>query len=136
MGIFGGRRAVKVERVPDWIAAYLLDGEAPAEGTADHGDYVAAVFLAGPSGARNSWLQYEGELLARWAVQHPGTRPWAWWRFSAPEGRRQVSGEADHAGRAPRSSQGGGPAGGAQLLRARGGDVRVRGGVLCAASIC
>lgn len=92
MGIFGGRRAGRVEARAEWIAAFLLDGEKPAVGTADHGAYVGAVFLAGPSGVRALWVQHEVELLARWVASHPGTRPWAWWRFSAPAGREQVSG--------------------------------------------
>ena len=93
MAVFGSRRrAARVETVPEWVSSYLLDGEAPAEGSADHGPYVAAVFLSGPSGARDLWAQHEVELLARWVAQHPGSRPWAWWRFSAAEGRRQTSG--------------------------------------------
>ena len=30
--------------------------------------------------------------MGRWVAPHPGTRPAAWWRWSAPEGRRQVAG--------------------------------------------
>ena len=90
--IFGGRRAARVAQVAEWVASYLLDGEKPAEGTADHGAYVEAVFMAGPSGARDLWAQHGAELLARWVAEHPGTRPWAWWCYSAPEGREQVLG--------------------------------------------
>ncbi len=32
------------------------------------------------------------ELLDQWIAEHPGTRPWFWWRFIAPEPRRCLSG--------------------------------------------
>ena len=38
-----------------------------------------------------AWMELRDELLPTWIEQHPGTRPYAWWRFEAPEPRRQVS---------------------------------------------
>ena len=38
-----------------------------------------------------AWSELRDELLPTWVEQHPGTRPYAWWRFEAPEPRRQVS---------------------------------------------
>lgn len=90
MGVFGGRRAAKVETLPAWVGAWFLEGEAPESG--DVAAYFEMRFAGGESAERMRWTAHEGELLARWVAQHPGTRPWAWWRFSAPEGRRQVDG--------------------------------------------
>ena len=60
---------------------------------------------------REAWFEYRRELLAYWAQDPakwkrpagtngidqpetggPGTRPWAWWRYEAPEMRRPVDG--------------------------------------------
>lgn len=39
-----------------------------------------------------AWKAFRVELLREWVAEHPGTRPWAWWRFDAPELRRRVDG--------------------------------------------
>jgi hypothetical protein len=39
---------------------------------------------------RLAWEQLRDELLAEHVAEHPGSRPWAWWRWDAPEPRRQV----------------------------------------------
>ena len=36
-----------------------------------------------------AWRELEDDLLARFVLDHPGARPWAWWRFDAPEPTRQ-----------------------------------------------
>ena len=43
---------------------------------------------------RRAWEQHREYLLAQWISQHPGTRPWAWWRFDdeIPEPRRRLGG--------------------------------------------
>jgi hypothetical protein len=33
-------------------------------------------------------------ILAEWIAVHPGSRPWAWWRWDAPEARRCLTGHA------------------------------------------
>lgn len=45
-----------------------------------------------------AWDGNREEYLAAWVDARPGTRPWAWWRFEAPEPRRIVSGRARVAG--------------------------------------
>ena len=32
------------------------------------------------------WADLGADITAQWAKDHPGTRPSAWWRFSAPRG--------------------------------------------------
>jgi len=45
------------------------------------------------SSARRVWREYRAELLPEFVVEHPGTRPHAWWRFDAPEpSRRRLGG--------------------------------------------
>jgi hypothetical protein len=34
------------------------------------------------------WRRHGPTVLADWVRRRPGTRPWAWWRFDAPESRR------------------------------------------------
>src|SRR5881296_3110941 len=38
------------------------------------------------------WVAERDELLASWVAANAGTRPWAWWRWSAGEPRRVVRG--------------------------------------------
>ena len=39
-----------------------------------------------------AWVELRGEILKRWTAEHPGRRPWAWWRFEAPGRRERVDG--------------------------------------------
>ena len=36
------------------------------------------------------WAEHREDLPAEWIRRQPGTRPWLWWRFDAPEPRRQA----------------------------------------------
>jgi hypothetical protein len=36
------------------------------------------------------WERFGEEILADHIAQHPGSRPWGWWRWSAPEAPRLV----------------------------------------------
>ncbi|HWL93850.1 MAG TPA: hypothetical protein VNT79_09970, partial [Phycisphaerae bacterium] len=37
---------------------------------------------------REAWECLRDELLPKWIEENPGSRPWAWWAFDAPERRR------------------------------------------------
>lgn len=39
--------------------------------------------------ARTLWNANRAELLAEWITDRPGSRPWAWWKWDAPEPRRR-----------------------------------------------
>lgn len=41
---------------------------------------------------REVWNELRDELLPDWIAESPGTRPWAWWQFDAPERRRRING--------------------------------------------
>jgi len=46
--------------------------------------------------ARQAWFEIGDELVAEHIHRNgAGTRPWAWWRWSAPEPRRRVDGGAE-----------------------------------------
>jgi hypothetical protein len=49
-------------------------------------------YLAGPNGPEQFWRQNERAVIEHFAVRSPGRRPWAWWKFSAPEPRRRLGG--------------------------------------------
>jgi hypothetical protein len=38
------------------------------------------------------WAIHRDAILSAWIAEHPGTRPWAWWKFEAAEPRRCVVG--------------------------------------------
>jgi hypothetical protein len=45
------------------------------------------------------WRQHKVDILPSWRFEHPGSRPWAWWLFDAPEALRHRlggQGTADH----------------------------------------
>ena len=37
---------------------------------------------------KQAWDELRDEILPAWIAEHPGTRPYAWWVFDAPEPRR------------------------------------------------
>lgn len=42
---------------------------------------------------RALWEERRDELMGEWIQEEPGTRPWAWWEFDAPERRRRIDGK-------------------------------------------
>jgi len=55
--------------------------------------YFGAVEVHDDEQLRGLWEAYGHQLLADWILEHPGTRPWAWWKYSAPaEPRRRIGG--------------------------------------------
>jgi hypothetical protein len=63
---------------PDECATRWLDVFIGSQGT-------AAV-------ARACWEAVRDELLSEWIAEYPGTRPWAFWEFDAPEPRLRLGG--------------------------------------------
>lgn len=45
--------------------------------------------------ARELWESVQGPFLAGHVERRPGTRPWAWWEFDAPEPRRMLEGSPE-----------------------------------------
>jgi hypothetical protein len=47
-----------------------------------------------PTGKSTSelWAEFREQVLEWWLKERPGTRPWCWWAYDAPERRRRVGG--------------------------------------------
>jgi len=43
--------------------------------------------------AKQAWDEVGEQITAEHIAHSPGSRPWAWWHFSAPEPRRVVAGD-------------------------------------------
>ncbi len=45
-----------------------------------------------------AWKELQKEIMSQWLTEHPGTRPWAWWRFDLPAGtrRQRINGRHPH----------------------------------------
>ncbi|MGE4194623.1 MAG: hypothetical protein AB7E51_14640 [Pseudodesulfovibrio sp.] len=90
-----------VPRLAAWQKKGLLTGE--DDGTGHGWDRFG--FFYGTQGMvpgkclsmEEAWRHFGSHLLAEWIREHPGTRPYGWWRFEAPEPRRRLGGEGDPA---------------------------------------
>lgn len=54
--------------------------------------YSMALFFDGEWVRAARWREHGAALTAAWILEHPGTRPWAWWGYDATEARRAVRG--------------------------------------------
>jgi len=48
--------------------------------------------LSDPGSAEYYWREFGPGIMEQWARENPGTRPWAWWEFDAPDRRRCIEG--------------------------------------------
>ncbi len=89
-------RKRKAGPVAGWKAQYLLSGEWPPKGTPDYDSFDELIFDEKPrkgiSPAQELWKIKREELLHYWIEKHPGTRPYAWWKFDALENRLRLGG--------------------------------------------
>jgi hypothetical protein len=46
------------------------------------------LLLPGLPHQEQAWREHRDVMLGDWIAERPGTRPWAFWRFDAPEPRR------------------------------------------------
>jgi hypothetical protein len=72
------------------LRVYLETGELPKDG--NDTDFFDAFALTS-SWARTElygvWLVHGADVVREWTARRPGTRPAAWWLFSAPRWRRE-----------------------------------------------
>ena len=68
-----------LDRVPEFDAYYI--------GT----DWIYHAALD-PDPVKIEWTNSRKRILGSWIASHPGTRPYAWWCFDAPEARQRVGG--------------------------------------------
>lgn len=48
-----------------------------------------------PDDQEAGWREHGEQVLADWIAQHPGSRPWGWWAFAAPDARLRLGGTDD-----------------------------------------
>jgi len=88
---------VRIEGFPDWQIRFLETSELPPEDDPDMNvfelldwQYHTAVR---EDPALLVWQACREQIMAKWLARHPGSRPYGWWAFDAPEpGRLQVGG--------------------------------------------
>ena len=56
-------------------------------------DFFCKGFGRDVEAMEEGWRVLREELLPKWRYEHPGSMPWAWWRFDAPERRRRIDGK-------------------------------------------
>jgi|GEM_PF-5075406 len=44
---------------------------------------------------KQAWESYRDQIMTDWMKKYPCTRPYAFWKFDAPELRKQISGSGD-----------------------------------------
>src|SRR5262245_25666510 len=81
------------ERLSPALALMFTDGPAALHGRADLEGYAPAYFFSTEAERAALWREHGPTLLETWMAQHPGSRPWGWWKWNAPGPRRLVRGE-------------------------------------------
>jgi len=80
----------EAEPLPALVRHYLLTGDWLDRDDPERAGSTFALILLLNAGQRNGdglephWRAHKTALLRQWVGKHPGTRPWAWWRFDAP----------------------------------------------------
>jgi hypothetical protein len=89
------RARMAYEDVKPAVVHFLLTGER-RRGLAG----VLDTFVLGEADFKALWDAHGEQLLAEFVAEHPGTRPWAWWKFAAPGLPERLGGTGDvwHAG--------------------------------------
>ncbi len=70
----------------DGQMSYLRTGVFPP------GDAGIYFFKIDDEKVKAAWESVGADLVAECVKRSPGTRPWAWWRFDAPETRKRLGG--------------------------------------------
>jgi hypothetical protein len=74
---------------------YLTTRVGPSPQEPEHDDLNFFILTGKPGAALAAvWRETGEELTADWIDAHPGSRPWAWWVYSAPMPRRCLVGTA------------------------------------------
>jgi len=78
----------RAEGLPAELAEVFLIGRRKS--------FLAFIEVGGrtPDQLREKWQEHRDVLLRAFVEQHPGRRPWGWWRYDATEPRRVLSGAA------------------------------------------
>lgn len=82
------KRREKSRSLDRWCAQELRTGPVLLAGLG-YFDYQApeGVDQCDTPRMANDWKRHGDSILSEWITQRPGTRPYAWWKFDAPEPR-------------------------------------------------
>lgn len=86
---YRSRAKVSTELAPA-LRIYFLEGRRPMRPEVSD---PWPCFLLTDSQLEATWRKHEAELVAEWIETQPGTRPWAFWEWSAPGPRLRTGGE-------------------------------------------
>ncbi len=77
----------------EWLVWNHLDRDDPSVHQLDTLDPPRRVpFLESAVAGRRLWGMYATEITEEHAQENPGTRPFRWWQFDAPEPRQRIRG--------------------------------------------
>ena len=86
------RRTRPMDPAVSETVRYFFTGE----GEPDKVDRVELFMLRGSTEkVKAAWETIRDEVMPKWIREHPGTRPYYWWRFEATEQRRRIGGRGD-----------------------------------------
>ena len=91
------QRTIQKPTVPSALIYYFQTGDQDQSGfdEIDHYNEFLPDFDAGMGrDIIDYWRACRDEVVAGWIRKHAGSRPFAWWRFDAPEPLREGESEA------------------------------------------
>lgn len=105
------RRSKRRQPASDGWVIWACDGDHPPdtpETEEAFQEWLTLEYFETPEEKAARWRDHGARALAVWVADYPGTRPDNWWRYAAPEPRRQVSGTGAERGGHPQwpASQG------------------------------
>lgn len=72
------------ETYSEAIVEYLLTGKQQKE---EDSWWEIFAFTGEKETVLSAWEDLREELLPGWILEHPGTRPWGWWKHDAPKAK-------------------------------------------------
>lgn len=74
-----------------WACDGLIPDDTPENAEA-RDTWITWEYFNNEDDKARQWSEHGERALAVWIADYPGTRPDNWWRYAAPEPRRQLSG--------------------------------------------
>ncbi|WP_232199382.1 hypothetical protein [Thioalkalivibrio thiocyanodenitrificans] len=90
-------RKLRSSALDAWCRGELLNGPCWLAGLGYH-SYLPET-ICDDERMRRDWERHRDQLLAEWSATNAGTRPFAWWKFDAPEPRPEAEAEREYLAR-------------------------------------
>jgi hypothetical protein len=87
------KRSKRPGQAQQWQIEYLLFGFYTVPGGQRSIRKGLGLLYGEP--APTPWGEVRDDLLPKWIMERPGSRPWAWWQEEAPEPRREDESELE-----------------------------------------